>query len=665
VNISLLIIVIATINTQGQLSKKEIEELKERGKREGWTFEIGENSATKYSLDQLCGHIEPNYLVPTTSSESVFEQPLDLPESFNWCEIAGCPPIRNQGGCGSCWAFATVGVLECDIMIEDGVERDLSEQWLVSCNTNNFGCGGGSDSLAFRYFVMGAISNDICGDQGAVLEQDFPYVQSKVPCACPYKHYYYADSMGSYNPPDINALKEKIMTYGPVDSGVRADLLFQYYNGGVFNACGSSSTNHAVVIVGWDDDPPDGGPECPGVWIIRNSWGPGWGEDGYMRIQYGCNGIGKSTLYYVYNPRDFVVSPLRESTFFAEQGGAEFNPRFAEYTVINNSGTNDVNWTITHNQPWLSVEPNHGVLGPVSETAVQVFINSQANSLPPGTYSDILTFSGSSGQVYQKSVDMAIQSRDYFTEKMPDSQRQLSYQMLTLKPNNSPSSYSACTTRAFAFPTDPSGGIELTLGDDDYVQVNLTGGKQVKLYGQSYNSFYVGSNGYITFDQGDTTDDRLISEHFRLKRISALLEELDPSSGGTVSYKQLDDRVAVTFQNVAPFSNSFQIEMFYSGVIRITWLYIFVQWPVIGISNGQGTPAGFIESDISEYQISNADIHNDCAVDLLDYAVFSKAWLTTPGDTSWNVGCEFFVPADGLIDIYDFQVLANDWLAGK
>jgi len=385
VYIFLSIIVVATSNTQGQLSKKEIEELKERGKREGWTFEIGENSATKYSLDELCGNIEPNYPAPTTSSGLVFEQPLDLPESFNWCEIAGCPPVRSQGGCGSCWAFATVGVLECDIMIQDGVERDLSEQWLVSCNTNNYGCSGGAAYEAFQYFIVGVPYSDICGDKGAVLEEGFPYVQEKVPCACPYKHYYYADSMKLISAPDINTLKQTIMTYGPVYNSVYVSYSFQYYIGGVFNDCGSVAANHAVVIVGWDDDPPDAGPDCPGVWIIRNSWGAGWGEDGYMRIEYGCNGIGGSSYYFVYNPRDFVVSPLRESTFFAEQGG-DFNPRFVEYTVINNNGIDDVNWTIAHNESWLSVVPDNGILGPVSETTVQVFINSEADSMPPGIF---------------------------------------------------------------------------------------------------------------------------------------------------------------------------------------------------------------------------------------------------------------------------------------
>jgi len=661
--LALIVMLAIAGNVQSKLSEEDVEIMRLRARSEGWTFEIGENSATKYSLEQLCGHIEPNDLSISKTSAYIIEQTEDLPESFDWREIAGYPSVRDQGGCGACWAFATIGVLEFDILIQDGVERDLSEQWLVSCNSNNYGCWGGNAFEAFQYFEWGGIYDDPSGDSGAVLEEDFPYVQSKVPCACPYDHYYYTDSWSLYNAQDINDLKQVIMTYGPVYASVAATYSFQYYNGGVFNSCSSASPNHAVVIVGWDDDPPDGRPDCPGVWIIRNSWGQGWGEGGYMRIEYGCSGIDGTVYYMNYIPRDFIVSPLREARFVGEQG-SDINPAAFEYTLINNNAVNDIDWTINHDESWLSVVPDHGTLGPVSKTTVQVFINSQADFLTPDDYTDTLTFSASSGHVYQQSADLTIQSLDYFTERMPNYQRLINYQMLTLTPHDCPSSYTACTRRVFEFPTDPTGATELTLANDDYVQVNLSPGRQVKLYGQSYDSFYVGSNGYITFEQGDTDDARTFNNHFRLKRISALLEELNPASGGTVSVKELQDRVVVTFDDVAPFSNNFQIEMFYSGTIRITWLYIFVQWPVLGISNGQGIPPDFAQSDISAYQISNADVYCDCIVDFLDFSVFGLAWRTTPADENWDINCEFSVPVDGLIDSNDLQVLVNDWLVG-
>ncbi|MBD3335250.1 MAG: DUF333 domain-containing protein, partial [Candidatus Eisenbacteria bacterium] len=89
----------------------------------------------------------------------------DLPEAYNWCDLGGCTSIKNQGGCGSCWAFGTMAALECNILIKDGVEEDLSEQWLVSCNSDGWGCGGGW--FAHDYLMW---KGDPCGDSGAVLE---------------------------------------------------------------------------------------------------------------------------------------------------------------------------------------------------------------------------------------------------------------------------------------------------------------------------------------------------------------------------------------------------------------------------------------------------------------------------------------------------------------
>jgi len=138
--LALIVMLAIAGNVQGKLSEEDVEIMRLRARSEGWTFEIGENSATKYSLEQLCGHIEPNDLSIGKSSAFIIEQTEDLPTSFDWREIAGYPSVRDQGGCGACWAFATIGVLEFDILIQDGVERNLSEQWLLSCNSNNYGC---------------------------------------------------------------------------------------------------------------------------------------------------------------------------------------------------------------------------------------------------------------------------------------------------------------------------------------------------------------------------------------------------------------------------------------------------------------------------------------------------------------------------------------------
>jgi putative hemolysin len=218
----------------------------------------------------------------------------DTPPSFDWRDLGGCTSIKDQGNCGSCWAFGSTAPLECNILIKDDVERDLSEQWLVSCNRDNWSCSGGS--FAHNYYQWKA---DRCGGVGAVLEADFPYWASNVPCDCPYPHHYLVDHWSfigrEYDNVPVGAIKAAILEYGPVSVGVGVDGLFHSYAGGIFDACGYEEINHLVALVGWDDTQGQ-----DGVWILRNSWGPGWGEEGYMRIAYGCNAVGYGASWVDY-----------------------------------------------------------------------------------------------------------------------------------------------------------------------------------------------------------------------------------------------------------------------------------------------------------------------------------------------------------------------------
>jgi len=279
-----------------ELSNQDIAALQQRADAEGWTFEVGENEATQYSLEDLCGLRMPENW--RDSARFVNLTPMmDLPDYFDWRDVDGCTIVKNQGGCGSCWAFATVGALECAIKIKDGLEVDLSEQWLVNCNSNGWGCDGGF--FAHDYHEW---KTDACGGTGAVLEDDCPYVAQDRLCDCPYDHWYTIESWAyignPYSVPPVDQIKQAIITYGPVSVGVYANAAMQAYNGGVFNGCASGATNHAVVLVGWDDNQ---GTE--GVWFMRNSWGTGWGEDGgYMRMPYGCSSIGEGACFVDYGP---------------------------------------------------------------------------------------------------------------------------------------------------------------------------------------------------------------------------------------------------------------------------------------------------------------------------------------------------------------------------
>lgn len=194
---------------------------------------------------------------------------------------------------------------------------------------------------------------------------------------------------------------------------------------------------------------------------------------------------------------------------------------------------------------------------------------------------------------------------DYFTEIFDTTPNDTSNQSWLFTPNGSSGFYGVGRTVAAAFPTDPTGGTALSLLDDSFAQVTPTGGVQVSLYGLSYTTFYVGSNGYVTFGSGDSAYIESLAAHFAQPRISALFDDLNPSAGGTVTWRQLADRVAVTFQNVPQYSttnsNNFQIEMFFDGRVRITCLALADTGGLIGLSRGIGTPADFVESDFSAY----------------------------------------------------------------
>jgi hypothetical protein len=197
---------------------------------------------------------------------------------------------------------------------------------------------------------------------------------------------------------------------------------------------------------------------------------------------------------------------------------------------------------------------------------------------------------------------------DYFTELFDLGDNDLANLSITFTPDGSANFYSVCVEPISVLPTRLRGSKRLLLGDDSYKLLPPVA--TVSLYGHSYGAggeggIYVGSNGYITFGAGDTGYSESLGEHFRLPRISALFDDLDPSSKGGVGAKKLPDRLAVTWVRVPEFdttnSNIFQIEMFFDGRIRISWLGMAAGDGLVGLSQGLGTPPGFVESDLSSY----------------------------------------------------------------
>ncbi|MDQ1352464.1 MAG: Pept protein [Acidobacteriota bacterium] len=256
--------------------RTQIEEMRAEIAANGYTFTVDVNPAMQYTIEQLCNfkpELQTDFWEEEPISEVEGKPGPTLPAAYT----ANYTSVKDQGSCGSCWAFSTAGMFE-SILLKKGINTDLSEQWLVSCNTNGWGCNGGN--FANSYYL----------NPGAVLEQCFPYKATDAPCktGCPYVYVASASKSAS----NTSAIKTAIYNYGGVSCSVYVSSYFQAYSGGVFNYCTNSPANHAVVLVGWDDS--------KGAWRMKNSWGRSWGESGMMWITYGCCGIGGGGNYLIY-----------------------------------------------------------------------------------------------------------------------------------------------------------------------------------------------------------------------------------------------------------------------------------------------------------------------------------------------------------------------------
>ena len=214
--------------------------------------------------------------------------PTAMPESFT---LTNLPPIKNQGNCGSCWSFSVTAVVEYLNLGLTGVYRDLSEQTMVSTCSNSGSCQGGYFS-AFDY-VLGA---------GLPDEQDDPYLARNSSCknAPPrvkISRWAYVGERG--REPTTDEIKAAIMTYGMVSVTIAAGGSLQgHRGGGIYSACDATRQDHMVNLYGFETV---GGQT---VWLLRNSWGTGWGSGGVARIlaeKNGrkCNSVGSITAFAV------------------------------------------------------------------------------------------------------------------------------------------------------------------------------------------------------------------------------------------------------------------------------------------------------------------------------------------------------------------------------
>jgi len=204
-----------------------------------------------------------------------------VPASVNWTAQGVVTPVKNQGDCGSCWAFSTTGSIECNYAIATGQLNSLSEQQLVDCSYSegNEGCDGGLMDYAFQYVMT---------EGGLCTEAEYPYLGvdgtcQAASCGTLYDPITTYTNVVSDNENDL----EIAAAAGCVSVAIEADqYAFQYYSSGVLTGLCGTALDHGVLVVGY------GVTGAQDYWLVKNSWGTSWGEEGYVQICRACNANG-------------------------------------------------------------------------------------------------------------------------------------------------------------------------------------------------------------------------------------------------------------------------------------------------------------------------------------------------------------------------------------
>jgi C1A family cysteine protease len=281
--------------------KAKLQELRQQTTAKKWKFTVGYTKAMDYDLRKITG-----IKVPANLQQLINEQntrvaaflkapPPPAPalascsataKSLDWRQANAVTAVKDQGQCGSCWAFGTHGAFEASWRIVNGEAIDTSEQDTLDCSHKG-SCEGG----------WWAFDNLI--NKGSATEASYPYRAVQGNCNASVNRPYRAEMWGyvgaGSSRHDVDKIKEALCRFGPLAVCVRATDAFQAYTGGVFDEFASGDINHAVTLIGWDDTKQS--------WLIKNSWGTWWGEGGYMWIAYGCNNIGNAAAWVYAQPK--------------------------------------------------------------------------------------------------------------------------------------------------------------------------------------------------------------------------------------------------------------------------------------------------------------------------------------------------------------------------
>ncbi|KAL9668689.1 hypothetical protein QQ045_006227 [Rhodiola kirilowii] len=262
-----------------EIFKDNVEYVNAHNKKEGRNYDLAVNKFADLTYEEFEAKYTgygPRPLADDKSDESdqKLELVVEVPDSIDWRKKGAVGPVKKQGFCGSCWAFAVTAAVEGIHQIETGKLLDLSKQELVDCDNLDFGCGGGLLDTAFTWII---------NNTGLNSEKAYPYKAQQGKCNKKKCSVSVASITGFKKVPENSekALQAAVAKQ-PVAVSIHASKDFMMYGGGVFdgNCTDTDHLNHAVLAIGYDK--LDNGTE---YWIIKNSWGEnGWGEKGYGRM---------------------------------------------------------------------------------------------------------------------------------------------------------------------------------------------------------------------------------------------------------------------------------------------------------------------------------------------------------------------------------------------
>jgi len=230
----------------------------------------------------------------------------NLPFSIDYRKTPGVvTPVRDQGDCGSCWAFSATEALEGQLGL-DGVSQVLAPQTFIDCVRQDYGCGGGwpDDALAFaeEHGIASEFDYPYQGNASGVCKIILDDEAERVPIATYATVFYEIRANGS-----DDALRRALWQYGPLSIAIDASGMLQDYKSGILNdtECSTKYPNHAVLLIGYYGT--DGSDD--NYWIVKNSWGSNWGEDGFVRFSANVTnicGIGMyATVPYITSPKRY------------------------------------------------------------------------------------------------------------------------------------------------------------------------------------------------------------------------------------------------------------------------------------------------------------------------------------------------------------------------